>query len=118
MLIAYGNIVPFIATLAMLASARGLAAKMADNKTQIVEAAWIKNLAVNDILGVPVLVVIFAIVVALGWVLLNRTTFGRRTFAIGGNTEAARLAGINVRRHTMLLYVAVRHCAAASRRSC
>ncbi len=36
--------------------------------------------------------------------LLNRTTFGRRTIAVGGNPEAARLAGINVRRHTMLLY--------------
>lgn len=36
--------------------------------------------------------------------LLNRTTFGRRTVAIGGNREAARLAGINVRRHTMWLY--------------
>jgi ribose transport system permease protein len=35
---------------------------------------------------------------------LNRTTFGRRTVAIGGNAEAARLAGINVRQHTMLLY--------------
>ena len=34
--------------------------------------------------------------VAVGWLLLNRTTFGRRTFAIGGNAEAARLAGINV----------------------
>ena len=32
-----------------------------------------------------------------GWVLLNRTTFGRRTFAVGGNPEAARLAGIDVR---------------------
>ena len=44
------------------------------------------------------------VVAALGWVLLNRTTFGRRTVAIGGNPEAARLAGINVRRHTVLLY--------------
>jgi ribose transport system permease protein len=41
----------------------------------------------------------------VGWLLLNRTTFGRRTFAIGGNEEAARLAGINVRRHTVLLYM-------------
>jgi ribose transport system permease protein len=39
-----------------------------------------------------------------GWFLLNRTTFGRRTFAVGGNPEAARLAGINVRRHVMYLY--------------
>jgi ribose transport system permease protein len=37
-------------------------------------------------------------------VLLNRTTFGRRTVAVGGNPEAARLAGINVKLHTMLLY--------------
>ena len=36
----------------------------------------------------------------VGWIVLNRTTFGRRTFAIGGNPEAARLAGINVRLHT------------------
>ena len=42
---------------------------------------------------------------AVGWIVLNRTTFGRRTFAIGGNPEAARLAGINVRLHTLLLYV-------------
>ena len=42
-----------------------------------------------------------------GWVLLNRTTFGRRTFAVGGNPEAARLAGIKVQRHTVYLYALV-----------
>ena len=42
-----------------------------------------------------------------GWVLLNRTTFGRRTIAVGGNAEAARLAGIKVQRHTVSLYVLV-----------
>lgn len=55
-------------------------------------------------LGIPLLVYILAAVVLAGWVLLNRTTFGRRTVAVGGNPEAARLAGINVRRHTLLLY--------------
>ena len=45
---------------------------------------------------------IFALVAVAGWFLLNRTTFGRRTFAVGGNPEAARLAGIKVKRHTML----------------
>jgi ribose transport system permease protein len=43
-------------------------------------------------------------VVAIGWVVLNRTTFGRRTFAVGGNAEATRLAGINIKRHTALVY--------------
>ena len=46
----------------------------------------------------------FLLVAALAWVLLNRTTFGRRTVAIGGNPEAARLAGINVRRHTLVIF--------------
>jgi ribose transport system permease protein len=50
------------------------------------------------------------LVAIVGWVLLNRTTFGRRTFAVGGNPEAARLAGINVHRHTVLLYVLVGVC--------
>jgi ribose transport system permease protein len=105
LLIAYGGLVPFIATLAMMVSARGLAAKMADNKTQIIDVRAIKNIALNDVAGVPYLVIIFAAVVLAGWLLLNRTTFGRRTFAIGGNPEATRLAGIDVRRHTALLYV-------------
>src|SRR5690606_41441024 len=41
----------------------------------------------------------------LGWFLLARTTYGRRTIAIGGNFEAARLAGLKVKRHTVSLYV-------------
>jgi len=103
-LIAYGRLVPFIVTLAMLVSARGLAAKIANNRTQIVDQQAIKDIARRDVVGVPLLVVILGVVLAVGWVLLNRTTFGRRTFAIGGNAEAARLAGIDVRRHTVMLY--------------
>ena len=103
-LIAYGNLVPFIVTLAMLVSARGLAARIAENRTQIVQDSTIKEIATKEILGVPLLVVILAVVVAIGWLLLNRTTFGRRTLAIGGNAEAARLAGIDVRRTTVTLY--------------
>lgn len=105
LLIAYGRLVPFIVTLAMLVSARGLAARLADNRTQIVDQSAIKKLATTDVVGVPVLVLVLVAVAAVGWVVLNRTTFGRRTFAIGGNPEAARLAGIDVRRTTAQLYV-------------
>ena len=104
-LIAYGRLVPFIVTLAMLVSARGLAQAMSDRRTQLVTVSEITNIATKEVLGIPLLVYLFAAVVAVGWVVLNRTTFGRRTFAIGGNSEAARLAGIDVRRHTTLLYV-------------
>jgi ribose transport system permease protein len=71
----------------------------------LVTQGAINNLATTEPLGIPLLVWMFAVVAVLGWILLNRTTFGRRTFAVGGNIEAARLAGINVRRHTALLYV-------------
>ncbi|MEV6489115.1 ABC transporter permease [Actinoplanes sp. NPDC051633] len=103
-LISYGKLVPFIATLAMLVAARGLAAQISGKQTQVSANQTINGIASTKIIGIPVLVFILAAVVAAGWVLLNRTTFGRRTVAVGGNPEAARLAGINVRFHTMLLY--------------
>ena len=104
-LVAYGRVAPFIATLAMLAGARGLAEIIAQRRTQIVRSRDFIDFFGGSVLGIPVLVIIFAVVAALGWVLLNRTTFGRRTLAIGGNPEAARLAGIKVQRHTAYLYI-------------
>jgi ribose transport system permease protein len=103
-LISYGRLVPFIATLAMMVAARGLAAQISGKQTQVSTNTTINGIATTKILGIPLLVIILGVVVAAGWVLLNRTTFGRRTVAVGGNTEAARLAGINVRWHTVLLY--------------
>jgi ribose transport system permease protein len=103
-LISYGRLVPFIATLAMLVAARGLAAQISGKQTQVSANQTINGIATTRILGIPLLVIILAVVVAAGWVLLNRTTFGRRTVAVGGNPEAARLAGINVKFHTVLLY--------------
>ena len=104
LLIAYGRIVPFIVTLAALITAQGLAEQISGRRSQIVTDPTITSIATTRVLGVPLLVFIFAAVVAIGWVVLNRTTFGRRTFAIGGNPEAARLAGVDVKRHTAALY--------------
>ncbi len=106
LLVAYGRMVPFIATLAMMVAAGGLAQRLSDRRTQLVkpENDAIVALSTDRVLGLPILVYVFAAVVAAGWVLLNRTTFGRRTYAVGGNAAAARLAGIAVRKHTVLLY--------------
>jgi ribose transport system permease protein len=104
LLVSYGRLVPFIATLAMMVAARGLAAEISGKQTQVSDNATINGIASTNLLGIPLLVYILAAVVVAGWVLLNRTTFGRRTVAVGGNPEAARLAGIDVRRHTVLLY--------------
>jgi ribose transport system permease protein len=103
-LISYGRLVPFIATLAMMVAARGVAAQISGKQTQVSTNTTINDIASTRLLGIPLLVYILALVVAAGWVLLNRTTFGRRTVAVGGNPEAARLAGINVKFHTVLLY--------------
>ncbi|MGW4385145.1 ABC transporter permease [Streptomyces sp. NBC_00063] len=107
LLIAYGGMVPFIATLAMLASGRGLALQITDGKTQTVSVESVLKLGERDayILGIPPLVLVFAAVTVIGWLVLNRTTFGRRSVAVGGNAEAARLAGIDVRRQRLYLYL-------------
>ncbi|WP_239091916.1 ABC transporter permease [Streptomyces sp. SID14478] len=106
-LIAYGGMVPFIATLAMLASGRGLALQITDGNTQTVTVDSVLKLGERDayVLGIPPLVLVFAGVTVIGWLVLNRTTFGRRSVAVGGNAEAARLAGIDVRRQRLYLYL-------------
>lgn len=105
--IAYGKVAAFMATLAMMVGARGLAEILANNRTLVLnDRDFVKALNV-DLLGVDILIWIFIVVAVAGWFLLNRTTFGRRTVAIGGNPEAARLAGIKVKRHTMWLYALV-----------
>ena len=110
-LIAYGRMVPFIATLAMLVAARGLAQHISGGVPQTVNDTTFNDIGSALVLGVPLPVWVFAAVVVIGWIALNRTTFGRRTIAIGGNAEASRLAGIDVARQTLILYVISGLCA-------
>jgi ribose transport system permease protein len=105
LVIAYGRVVPFIATLAMLVAARGLAEIFSDRHSQVVSVTGFLNFFRSDFIGIPWLIWIFVLVAVIGWFLLSRTTYGRRTVAIGGNHEASRLAGLKVKRHTVSLYV-------------
>jgi ribose transport system permease protein len=111
--IAYGKVVPFIATLAMFTMARGIALWMSD-KTPISifsleSVRWFGN---GEILGVPSAAIVFIAVTAIAWVLLNRTRYGRYVVAVGGNREAARIAGVNVPRIVFSVYVLTGICAA------
>jgi ribose transport system permease protein len=104
--IAYGRVVPFIATLAMFAMARGLALWMSD-KTPISvfnlsTVRWFGN---GEVLGIPSAVLVFLAVAVVAWVLLNRTSYGRHVVAVGGNREAARIAGVKVQRIVFSVYV-------------
>lgn len=98
-LIAYTGIPPFIATLGMMVSARGLAryytrgqpvSMLTESYTRIGEGA------------VPV--AIFLIAALIFHVLLRRTRFGKYTYAIGANAQAARVSGIHVSRHLIYVY--------------
>jgi ribose transport system permease protein len=114
--IAYGRVVPFIATLAMFSIGRGLALLLNDklpvglldlNGGSFGDPAafsllWFGN---GRILGVPVSVYIFLAIAIAGWVALNRTRYGRYVVAVGGNREAARIAGVPVRRIIFSVYV-------------
>src|SRR5699024_5840604 len=84
--------------------ARGLAEIISGRSTQLVDTPGFEAFFDGDIFGVPTIVLIFAVVAAIAWVVLNRTTFGRRTVAVGGNAEAARLAGINIKRHMVYVF--------------
>lgn len=54
--------------------------------------------------GLPIQVIIFILVLAIAWFVLNKTIFGREMYAIGGNPEAARLAGVKVNRGLVIVY--------------
>src|SRR5690606_37830282 len=88
LIIAYGKVVAFMATLAMLVGARGLAELISQRQTQVVDNQGFLNFFRGDLLGVSWVVWIFVIVAVAAWFVLNRTTFGRRTVAIGGNATA------------------------------
>ena len=73
-----------------------------------------RNPAVSSIKGVPIVIPVVLAILVLFTLLLNRTVFGRHVYAVGGNAEAARRAGINVPRIKMLCFVLCSTTAAAA----
>lgn len=102
-LVAYGRLPAFIATLAVLSVGRGLALVISDG-SPIAFPSSVGRL--GDTLGgwLPVPVLVMAAMGLLAALVLARTYTGRAMFAIGGNEEAARLSGIDVRRRKLVVY--------------
>ena len=113
--VAYGRVVPFIATLAMLTIARGFALWVSEKTPisvlQLDEVRWF---GAGRILDVPVPVIVFLLVTAAGWVLLNQTLYGRYVVAVGSNREAARIGGVRIQRVLFGTYVLSGLCAGLS----
>ena len=118
------NLPPFITTLAMMLMARGLAFKLAHGRPVAVTSNAFDGIGTGFLFegllrpiglpGIPIAVIWMAVLVVVFAVVLTRTKFGRYVFAIGGNEEAARLAGIDVGRVKTLVYVISGGCAAVA----
>lgn len=104
-LIARFALQPFVVTLAMLLAARGAALTLSGNAPVMVDfAQGFPQLGMIHLGPVPLPVAITAVLYLLGAILLDQTRFGRHVLAIGGNEEAARLAGIPVERTLVVVY--------------
>jgi ribose transport system permease protein len=95
----------FIVTLAMLAMARGLAFIIGGGNTIFGFPQAFDDLGGSNLGPVPIAALISLGIVAVGGFVLTRTVFGSNIYAVGGNREAARLAGIPVRQTLLAAYV-------------
>jgi ribose transport system permease protein len=103
-LVAYVKIPPFIVTLAMLSIARGYAYLVTESQSVFGYPEEFNVIGQGFLLGLPVPVWIMVAAFACGYVVLQHTRFGRHVYAIGGNAEAARLAGVRVGWTLVLVY--------------
>ena len=99
LLIAYTGIPPFIATLGMMVSARGVAKWWTQGQPVSFPTPGYASIGAGMM---PV--IIFACLAVLFYLILKYTVYGKHTYAIGSNEAAARMSGINVKRHKVLVY--------------
>ena len=104
-LVAWLALPAFIVTLGSLTALRGLAYSMLNGQPLVASELGYRGLGNGSVAGIPQPVVIMVVVYAVVWFLLERTRFGRHVYAVGGNMEAARLAGINVKRILLTVYM-------------
>ena len=104
-LVAVFGIQPIIATLGVLVAGRALALVFADGRLVEIFDPTLGALGNGSVLGIPITVLIAAVLTALVIVVVRRSIFGRRLVAIGGNRTAAVLAGLPVRRTLFAVYI-------------
>ncbi len=108
LIITYGAVQPFIATLVSLTILRGVVLVFSNGTPIDASSAAASDafgtLGEGYVAGIPLPVIIAAIVFAGCWVALTQTRFGRYVYAIGGNQNVARLSGVNVKLITISVY--------------
>ena len=105
------DVPPFAITLVTLTAAAGGALALTSGQPISGVSFFYQDLALSKVGGIPVPDIIFVAVAVIAWILMERTYIGRQIYAVGGNREAARLAGIPVARRLVLTYVISGACA-------
>lgn len=96
---------PFVATLAMMSIARGLAYVFTNAKPVFGMPDAYSWIGLGYIGMIPVMVIIMIIILGIAYLLLNRTCFGRYVFAVGSSEDVSQLSGINVKKIKAWVYI-------------
>ncbi|MFP4874544.1 ABC transporter permease [Mammaliicoccus sciuri] len=105
-LVTFGSMAPFIATLATMTIFRGLTLVVTDGNpiTNLGDSYMFQLFGKGYFFGIPVPAVTMIIVFIILAIILQKTTFGRHTYAIGGNEVASKISGIKLNRVKILIY--------------
>lgn len=103
-LISYGNLPAFVATLGIMSIARGMAFIYTHGKPISNFPDSFRLLGAGSILGIPVMIIAVFFLYAIMYIVLKKTSFGRITCAIGSNEEATKLTGIDTKKYKVLVY--------------
>ena len=106
-LVTKGRLQPFIATLITMTVYRGVTMIYTNGKpiSGLGDSNILRVIGKGDLFGIPVPVILLFVMFIIFYFLLNKTTFGRRIYATGSNAKAAKLAGVNISRTKILVYV-------------
>jgi ribose transport system permease protein len=101
----------FIVTLGTMTFLRGFAYTLTNGEPIVSNTLSFAPIGNGYLFGIPAPVWVMVLVYAIAWFTLERTRYGRHVYAVGGNAEAARLAGVNVKRVILSVYVVAGVCA-------
>jgi ribose transport system permease protein len=103
------GVAPFVATLVTFIFAAGADEALAPSPIPITSSIFL-SIINSTVIGIPIAVIVLVVIAIIAWFVLERTYLGRQIYAVGGNQEAARLAGIPVKRRIRLAYVVSGAC--------
>ena len=104
-LVAYAGLQPFIVTLGGLSLFRAVALIYTGGKPVFGIPTEFRSLINSEIFGIPTPIVIVAVIALVLWTVMNKTPLGEYILAVGGNEEAARVAGVPVKRTKVTVFV-------------